>query len=138
MTINDSLRPILFFDGVCNLCNGAVQFIIRHDKRQIFLFAPLQSDAGREALAYVKLSQDKSLNSVVLYVSGRYYLRSAAILHTMRLLGGWWLLLYGAMIVPRFMRDAVYGYIARRRYRWFGKKDECMIPTPALKSRFIG
>jgi predicted DCC family thiol-disulfide oxidoreductase YuxK len=133
-------RPVLFFDGECNLCNSSVQFIIRHDKQKRFLFAPLQSPAGREALSNISLSFGEGrgeVSSLILLYRGRYYIRSSAALHTARLLSGLWPVLYAGMILPRFLRDAVYDFISRNRYKWFGKRSECMIPTPELKERFI-
>ena len=132
-TIN---RPILFFDGVCNLCNNTVQFIIRHDKQQQFLFAPLQSDAGSQAMQAIP---DATLQtgSVILYYKGTYYTRSVAVLQACRLLGGWLRILLVGYILPPSFRNALYNYIARNRYKWFGHKDACMIPTPQLKARFL-
>ncbi len=136
MDIHSADRPILFFDGVCNLCNSTVQFIIRHDRQQQFLFAPLQSAAGAQAL---KAVPDATLQtgSVILLYKGTYYTRSAAVLKTCSLLGGWLRLLLAGYLLPAFLRDTVYNFIARNRYRWFGHKDECMIPTPELKARFL-
>lgn len=126
-------QPILYFDGVCNLCNNAVQFVIRHDRQKKFLFASLQSAAGKEVLNKLPVVPD----SMVLYTSGKYHVKSSAALHTARLLGGIYSLAFVFIIIPAFIRNAVYDLIARNRYRWFGKKDECMIPTPELKSRFL-
>ena len=127
-------HPVLFFDGECNLCNGAVQFIIRHDKKNLFLFAPLQSEAGREAL---RQFSGKAPDSVILFYNGRYFVKSAAALQTLKLLGGAWKWLYAGVIMPRFLRDWIYDFVSRNRYKWFGKRSECMIPTPELKVRFI-
>lgn len=127
-------RPVLFFDGECNLCNSAVQFIIRHDKKKLFLFAPLQSTAGQDAL---KQFSGHVPDSVILFYNNRYFIKSAAGLNILRLLGGGWRFLYAFIIIPRFIRDWVYNIIARNRYKWFGKRNECMIPTPELKERFL-
>lgn len=129
-------RPILLFDGVCNLCDASVQEVIKADKKGIFLFASLQSEAAAQLLEGSDLDP-AALKSVILYHKGRFYTTSNAILETTRLLGGAWSLLYIFKIVPRFIRDAVYFWIARNRYKWFGKKEECMIPTPELKERFL-
>jgi len=128
-------RPVLFFDGECNLCNAAIYRIIRMDKRQIFLFAPLQSEAGKNALAQLKGAPNPE--SVVLFSKGKYYIQSDAILHTCRLSGGFWSLLFGGIILPRFIRDWIYKVISQNRYRWFGKRPTCMVPAPELKSRFL-
>lgn len=129
-------RPVLFFDGVCNLCDATVQYIIRHDKKKQFLFASLQSDAGRQALKDVPGAATEN-GSVVLWYKNHYYLRSNAVLKVCRLLGGWHMLLLTGYIIPPFIRDALYNYIARNRYKWHGRKDACMIPTAELKSRFL-
>ncbi|HYE55611.1 MAG TPA: thiol-disulfide oxidoreductase DCC family protein [Chitinophagaceae bacterium] len=131
----DESTPVIFFDGVCNLCNRSVQFVIKHDKQAKFRFASLQSNAGQELLKQYHLPQT-DFNSFILYDNGKIYTRSAAALLVAKELNGWkWLAAF--RIVPRFIRDAVYNVIARNRYRWFGKKDECMIPTPDLKARFL-
>lgn len=131
----DTSKPIIFFDGVCNLCNSSVQFVIKRDKEGTFRFASLQSGAGQEALQQFHLSQN-DFNSFLLYEQGKLYTRSTAALRVLSQLKGWkWA---GAFkYVPPFIRNAVYNLIARNRYKWFGKKDECMIPTPELKSRFL-
>lgn len=128
---------IILFDGVCNLCNGSVQFVIRNDnKMRQFKFASLQSAKGQELLADGGFDQHKS-DSFVLISGGNYYTQSTAALRVMKLLGGRFSLLYGFIIVPKFIRDAVYNLIARNRYALFGRRDECMIPTAELKSRFL-
>jgi predicted DCC family thiol-disulfide oxidoreductase YuxK len=129
------MPPIILFDGVCNLCNGSVQFIIKRDKDAKFRFASLQSDTGRKVLEQFHLPTD-TFNSFILLEDGKIYTRSTAALRVFSRIKGWkWA---GAlMYVPRFIRDGVYNLIARNRYRWFGKKDECMVPTPELKSRFL-
>ena len=128
--------PVILFDGVCNLCNGAVQYVIRHDRHAIFKFASLQSDSGQQLLHKYHLPQS-NFNSFVLIEDDKAYTRSTAALKVAAKLSGIVKLLYGFIIVPAFIRDAVYNFIARNRYKWFGKKDTCMIPTPALKSRFL-
>jgi predicted DCC family thiol-disulfide oxidoreductase YuxK len=129
--------PVLLFDGVCNLCNGTVQWIIERDPQGKIKFASLQSDVGRALLQQHGLPVDQ-LNSVVLIDKGKLYMRSDASLQLLYLLGGWWAVLSLKLwVVPRFVRNAVYDYVARNRYRWFGKKDQCMMPSPALKARFL-
>ncbi|RYY68976.1 MAG: thiol-disulfide oxidoreductase DCC family protein [Chitinophagaceae bacterium] len=128
--------PLILFDGVCNLCNGAVQFVIRHDKKGQFKFASLQSESGQHLLQKHQLPQE-NFTSFVLIENGKTYIRSTAALRVARSLTGAVKLLYGFIIVPPFIRDAVYNFIAKHRYRWFGKKDSCMLPTPELQSRFL-
>ena len=129
-------RPIVLFDGVCNLCNSAVQFIIKRDKKKQFLFASLQGKTGQELLRKFKLPID-DLNSFILVEGDNFYSRSTGALRMLKKLGSAWKLLYGFIIVPKFIRDAVYDWIANNRYKWFGKKNECMIPTLELKARFL-
>lgn len=128
--------PIILFDGVCNLCNRAVQFVIRHDKKKIFLFASLQSAKGAELLKEYGLPSDR-FNSFVLIEENKAYSASTAALRVMKKMPGAWKLLYGFIIVPKFIRDAVYYFISENRYKWFGRREECMIPTKELKARFL-
>jgi predicted DCC family thiol-disulfide oxidoreductase YuxK len=129
-------KPIVLFDGVCNLCNRAVQFIIRHDKKKKFLFASLQGKHGQELLKRFDLPTQQ-LNSFVLVDGDKVYTRSAGALRVLKLLGGGRSLLYGLIIIPPFIRNAIYNYIARNRYKWFGKKEECWVPTAELRERFL-
>jgi predicted DCC family thiol-disulfide oxidoreductase YuxK len=128
--------PVILFDGVCNLCNGSVQYVIRHDKQGYYKFASLQSQAGQQFLRQYNLPV-KDFNSFVLIEEGKVYTRSTAALKVARKLSGMVQLLYGFIIVPPFIRDGLYNLISRNRCKWFGKKDSCMIPTPALKQRFL-
>lgn len=134
--MNTAQYPVLLFDGVCNLCNSSVQFILNHDKEEAFRFASLQSEEAQEVLGQFE-DKPNDLSSVVLLENGTLYTRSTAALRVTRRLSGAWPLLYAFIIVPRPIRDTVYDWIARNRYRWFGKKDQCMIPSPDLKSRFL-
>jgi predicted DCC family thiol-disulfide oxidoreductase YuxK len=129
-------HPIVLFDGVCNLCNASVLFIIRRDAKAKFRFAPLQSDLGKEVIEQFNLPSGEP-QSVLLLKNGKLFKQSDAALEIARLMDGGWPLLYGFKIIPSFLRDGMYAWIARNRYRWFGKKDECMIPTPDLKARFL-
>ena len=129
-------NDLLLFDGVCNLCNGVVQFVIRHDRVGRFRFAALQSAAGQATLRRFGLPTQE-FDSFVYVKDGQCYTESTAALHVARDMGGGWQLLYGLMVFPRFVRDAVYRWVARNRYRFFGKRDACMIPTPELKARFL-
>ena len=130
-------KKIVLFDGVCNLCNGAVQFVIRRDRRDRFRFAALQSELGQE-LCRARHIDTTQVDSIVLIDPGvAYYIKSDAALEIARDLKGygWMPLMLGW--IPRGVRDAVYDLVARNRYRWFGKKDQCMIPTPDLQQKFL-
>lgn len=129
-------RPIVLFDGVCNLCNNAVQFIIRHDKQKQFLFTSLQSEAGQKLLLQYNF-QINELNSFILIDNNKAYSRSTGGLKVLQKMNGGWSLFHAFIIIPTFIRDPIYNLIAKNRYKWFGKKDECMIPTAELKARFL-
>lgn len=131
-------HPVVLFDGVCNLCNGAVQFIVDRDPAARFHFASLQSQRAAELLrAHGREPPEGDPESVLLLEDGRVYERSTAALRIARRLSGGWPLFYAFLIVPRFLRDAVYSLIARYRYRWFGKSEQCRVPTPELRARFL-
>lgn len=129
-------KPIVLFDGVCNLCNGSVLFIIKRDSQSRLKFASLQSDYGTEQMKRFNLPPS-SLNSVLLIKSGQLFQKSNAALEIARMLDGIWPGMYAFKIVPLFIRDFIYDWIAKNRYRWFGKKEACMIPTPEMKARFV-
>ncbi len=131
-----SREAVIIFDGVCNLCSHSVQFIIRHDHRHVFNFAAAQSNAGRALVMQIGLNPDK-LETVVLLKDGQAYIRSDAALEIAKDLDWPWPALRVLRIIPRFFRNQLYELVARNRYRWFGKKTYCMIPTDDLKSRFI-
>jgi predicted DCC family thiol-disulfide oxidoreductase YuxK len=128
--------PIVLFDGVCNLCNGSVQFLLKRDPEGRFRFAALQSDAGRRLMAEHGLDVD-ALSSVLLIEGGRVWQESSAALRIASHLPGAWKLLRVFAVVPRPLRDAVYRWIARNRYRWFGRTETCWLPTPELEARFL-
>ncbi|MDH5368269.1 MAG: thiol-disulfide oxidoreductase DCC family protein [Cyclobacteriaceae bacterium] len=129
-------KQLILFDGVCNLCNGAVNFIIDRDKKEKFQFATLQSDKGKHLLRRIDLPTDK-LNTIVLIDQSKIYTKSTAVLHITKQLSGFWSLLFVLIIVPRFIRDECYDIVARSRYKWFGKTNACRVPTPNLIRRFI-
>ncbi len=132
-------RPVILFDGVCNLCNSAVQWVIERDQDRRFYFASLQSEAARRELERV-LGQDEIAalpDSIVLLDSDGVHTRSAAALRIARGLGGPFALLRLGVVLPRPIRDAIYDLIARNRYRWFGRRDTCMTPTPDIAARFL-
>ncbi|UJF32682.1 thiol-disulfide oxidoreductase DCC family protein [Paenibacillus hexagrammi] len=127
--------PVILFDGVCNLCSGAVQFILRNDPKGRFRFASLQSAYGRESLRQFGLPED--ISTIVLLEQGRAYTQSTAALRIAKRLRGVWPLTYSAILVPPAVRNIVYRWIARNRYRWFGKSEQCMLPKPEYRNRFL-
>jgi predicted DCC family thiol-disulfide oxidoreductase YuxK len=129
-------NPVILFDGVCNLCSSTVQFVIKNDKNQRFSFASLQSHYGLKLLANFNLS-NKELNSFILHKDGKIFTRSTGALMVARELNTPWSWLYFLMIIPAPVRNFVYSLIAKNRYKWFGKKEACWIPSPNLKSRFF-
>lgn len=126
----------MLFDGDCNLCNGAVQFVLRRDPRAVFHFASLQSAVGRQLLASVGAKATLP-DSIVLVQDGALALKSTAALRIARGLRWPWPLFAVFFVVPRPLRDLLYDWIARNRYRWFGKRESCLVPTPALRARFL-
>ncbi|OHD72390.1 MAG: thiol-disulfide oxidoreductase [Spirochaetes bacterium RBG_16_49_21] len=130
------LEMIILFDGVCNLCEASVNFIIKRDKKKKFRFVPLQSDAGAKLLEDAGIRTDR-LDTLILLKHGIPYTKSRGALEITRELDGLWRLLYAFIIVPRPIRDAAYSLIAKNRYKWFGKKDACMVPDDTVRNRFI-
>ncbi len=133
----ETAHPIVLFDGVCNLCNGAVQFLLRRDPAGRFRFASLQSPAG-EALQTRLGIDPKALDSILLVEGERWYRESDAALRIASQLSGAWRMLGALRVIPRPLRDPLYRWIARNRYRWFGKQETCWLPTPELRGRFLG
>jgi len=131
--------PVVLFDGVCNLCNGAVTFIIDRDPKNVLRFASLQSRAAAEMLQSMRRQAPAAEpDSILLVEGGRVYDRSSAVLRIARYMSGAWPLLAIFAVVPRPLRDLVYRWIASHRYAWFGKSSECRVPTPELRARFLG
>lgn len=130
-------KKIILFDGVCNLCNSAVQFIIERDKKDIFRFVALQSDLGKEICNYIGVNPNIT-DSIILYEPGKaYYYKSEAALKIASELGGFYGFLVALNVFPKKINDRVYDYIAKNRYKWYGKKEHCMIPTPELNAKFL-
>lgn len=127
---------IILFDGVCNLCDSFVSFVIRHDPKAKFHFSTLQSKSGQEILKRFDLPVDE-FNTFILVDNGSFFQKSTAALRVLKGLGGVWIVFYIFIVVPRPIRDAVYNFIANNRYRLFGKKDKCLAPTPDIKARFL-
>lgn len=130
------MRPVIIFDGVCNLCNASVDFVLRHDRRGELLFASNQSAAGRALLERFDVPPD-DVSSVYLVEGDRIAARSTAALRVARRLGLPWSLAVPLLLLPRPLRDAAYDFVARNRYRWFGKKETCRLPTPEERARFL-
>ncbi|AKP76975.1 MULTISPECIES: thiol-disulfide oxidoreductase DCC family protein [Priestia] len=130
------MKHLILFDGICNLCNSSVQFIIKHDEQALFSFASLQSDFGKQQLASHGLLPEQ-LDSIV-YIHGKQrYIKSTAALKIAKRLDGPVKFLYALIIIPAPIRDIVYNWIARNRYKWFGKQQHCMLPTSDTKKRFV-
>ncbi|MBA4320936.1 MAG: thiol-disulfide oxidoreductase [Flavobacterium sp.] len=130
-------KKIILFDGVCNLCDSAVQFVIKHDKKDVFRFVALQSELGQKILKHIGINQ-KNIDSIILYEPGiAYYYKSAAALQIAKNLGGF--LHFGTIfkIIPTGISNQLYDYIAKNRYKWYGKKEQCMIPTKDFKVKFL-
>ena len=130
-------KKIILFDGVCNLCNSSVQFVIQHDEKDIFRFVALQSDLGKEIIKHIGIDATK-IDSIILYEPGiAYYYKSNATIKIAETLGEFLSMIWIFKILPLSIRDLVYDYIAKNRYKWYGKKESCMLPTPEIQSKFL-
>ena len=136
MNIDTNNNPILLFDGYCNLCNNSVQFVLKHEKNTDLLFTSLQSDAGISLLKQYNINP-LNLDSLVFIKNNKFYTKSSAALRLTPYLKGLYPLLYSLLIIPPFIRNTVYDYIARNRYKWYGKAESCMMPTKELINRFL-
>ena len=134
--MKEESHAIILFDGVCNFCNDRINFIIRHDKKDYFRFAALQSDIGKKILADHHILQPDP-DTFILIENQKIYNRSSAALRIAKNLDGAWPVMYGFIIIPPFIRDIVYKIIAKNRYKWWGKKESCMIPTIEVKAKFL-
>jgi predicted DCC family thiol-disulfide oxidoreductase YuxK len=133
---NENCDRVVFFDGVCNFCNYWVNFAIKRDRKKNLHFAPLQGETAKKILANYNISTS-SLSSVIFLDNGKIYTQSSAAFRICKHLDNGWKLFYGLMVIPKFIRDAAYNLIAKNRYRWFGKTESCMIPTPDMRERFL-
>ena len=130
-------KKLILFDGVCNLCNDAVLKIIKHDKKDIFLFTALQSNIGKNIINELGIDSSK-IDSIILYIPGEsYFIKSEAALNIAKEFQGFWKLFQIFKVFTHFFNDFFYDFIARNRYRWFGRKEQCMIPTKKLNSKFL-
>lgn len=135
--IESSNKKLILFDGVCNLCNGAIQFIIKNDKKDVFRYAALQSDIGKKLVEERNIDTEK-VDSILLIEPGvAYYDKSDAALQIGKHLKGYRSISSILYLIPSRLRNFVYDFIARNRYKWYGKREECMIPTPELKAKFL-
>ena len=130
-------KRIVMFDGVCNLCNSSVNYIIDRDHDDLYRFVALQSELGKELQQYLGISET-NLDSIILYIPNEaYYIKSSAALKIMQSFKGVWKLSYIFNVLPATFRDKIYDYVAKNRYKWYGKKEQCRIPTPELRSKFL-
>jgi len=130
-------KKIILFDGICNLCDAAVQFVIKRDKKDVFRFLAIQSDFGQEIIKFIGIDISKT-DSIILYEPGKaYYHKAEAALKISKELGGIYSLLTIFTLLPKGISNIVYDFIARNRYKWYGKKDACIIPTPAIRAKFL-
>jgi predicted DCC family thiol-disulfide oxidoreductase YuxK len=135
--MNEENKAVILFDGVCNMCKTSVQLVIKHDPGAYFNFASLQSDTGIALMKKYNLPVLINPESLVLIEEGKVYQYSTAALRIARKMRSWHKFLYVFIIVPAFLRNTVYKFIARNRYRWWGRQDSCWLPTPDLKKRFL-
>ncbi|MDG1397208.1 MAG: DCC1-like thiol-disulfide oxidoreductase family protein [Polaribacter sp.] len=130
-------KKLILFDGVCNLCNNSVLKVIKYDKKNSFVFTALQSETGNKVTNYLNIDI-KKIDSIILYEPGiSYNIKSTAALKVMKHFGGIWQITQMGLIFPESFRNHIYDFIAKNRYKWFGKKESCMIPTPELKAKFL-
>tara|TARA_R110002126_G_scaffold291772_2_gene457548 strand:+ start:8102 stop:8518 length:417 start_codon:yes stop_codon:yes gene_type:complete len=130
-------KKLILFDGVCNLCNDAVLKIIKYDKKNTFLFTALQSEVGIKVIHHLNIDT-KKMDSIILFEPGvTYEVKSTAALKIMNDFGGLWKISQLGFLLPESVRNHIYDFVAKNRYKWFGKKENCMIPTPALKTKFL-
>jgi predicted DCC family thiol-disulfide oxidoreductase YuxK len=130
-------KKIILFDGVCNFCNTSVLKVIKHDKKNVFLFTSLQSEIGKQIIDHFNIDTSKIDSIILIESESQYAIKSTAALKILNQFNGIWKLMQIFWIIPTFIRNSMYNYIAKNRYKWFGKKDECMIPTDEIKSKFI-
>ena len=136
MNMDSNKNPILLFDGYCNLCNNSVQFILKHEKNTDLVFTSLQSEAGISLLKQYNINP-LNLDSLVFIKNNKFHTKSSAALRLTPYLKGLYPLLYSLLIIPPFIRNTVYDYIARNRYKWYGKAESCMMPDKDLVKRFL-
>ncbi len=130
-------KKLILFDGVCNLCNASVLKVIKYDKKNVFLFTSLQSVTGKAILKELGIDTSK-VDSIILYIPEEaFYIKASAALHIMKEFSGYWKLTQIASFLPNFFNDFLYDYVAKNRYKWFGKKEHCLIPSKEIKEKFL-
>jgi predicted DCC family thiol-disulfide oxidoreductase YuxK len=130
-------KKIILFDGICNLCSSSVQFIIKHDRKDVFRFVSIQSELGQKIIKHIDI-QNQNIDSIILYEPGiAYYYKSSAVLQIAKGLKGFFMILIVFNIIPTYLGNIIYDFITRNRYNWFGKKESCMLPTDELKGKFL-
>lgn len=130
-------KKIILFDGVCNLCNASVQFVIRRDRKDIFRFVPLQTELGLKIIQHLGIDP-KNTDSIVLYEPGKaYYYKSEAAIEIIKEFGGLYTLLRILTVFPKSLSNFVYDFVAKNRYRWYGKQENCMMPLPEVAAKFL-
>lgn len=129
-------HPVVIFDGVCNLCNNTVDFLIRRDRKQLYRFTANQDTTGRALLEAQGVNPD-DVSTIYLWENGRLYTRSTAVLRILRRLPFPWPLFYAGIVIPPFIRNGIYRWVARNRYRWYGRRNTCRVPTPEERARFL-
>lgn len=127
-------KKIILFDGACNLCDSSVQFVIKHDKKDIFRFVPLQSELGQKIVNHIGAS---AIDSTILYERGKGYYKANVVFRILKEMNGLYRCLLVFSILPKSVLNVIYDYVAKNRYKWFGKKESCLIPTPELQSKFL-
>jgi len=130
-------KQIVLFDGVCNLCNSYVQWLIKRDRHDTFRFAPIQGKIGERLMRDHKIDPMQTDSIILIQPFDGYATKSSAVLKIGRSLGGFYGVLYVFKIIPTFLRDKIYDWVARNRYKWYGKRDQCMVPTPELQAKFL-
>lgn len=130
-------ESIIIFDGVCNFCNAVVNFILARDKKNVFRFAANQSEAAKQILSENNIPLETEISTVFVYENGKLYQKSTAALRIARKLPFAWNLCYIGIIIPAFLRNVIYDFIAKNRYKWFGKKETCRVPSPAERGKFL-
>ena len=130
-------KKIILFDGVCKLCNSSVLRVVKYDKKNVFVFASLQSDIGKNIADYLNIDTSKTDTIILFEPQVAYYTKSTAALKIANHFGGFWTFFQIFTVFPESFRDVIYDVVSRNRYKWFGKKESCMIPSPTLKHKFL-